>query len=82
MSYEEHQQVLTACAEAFIAFIEETHPGHHLGVVSIIAELRTPDDDASFPVSYCSDPRRWVQAGLYQAMAKAVVEPPVPEQPL
>ncbi len=73
---EQHGQVLTSIAEAFLDWLEQEHEGEELGVVALVAEMRTPDGSASVPVFYCSDPRRWVQAGLFSACARAGGELP------
>jgi len=69
---EQQRQALDAVVEAFLDWQESEDNGTEVGVVTILAEMRAPDGTTSTPVFYCSDARRWVQAGLFRACLRAV----------
>jgi hypothetical protein len=52
--------------------IEGDYPEARLGVVAVVVEL---DEGGATSIVYrCSDARRWVQAGLFAAAGRAVID--------
>lgn len=60
----------TELAQAFVQTVKESDDfpeGFDLGVIAVVAEIRSKEDGSS-PIWWrCSDPRQWVHIGLFRS---------------
>jgi hypothetical protein len=61
-------------AELMEALEDEHGEEARLGVVAVVVEVTGADDEWTAVQYRCSDPRRWIQSGLFAAAGRAVID--------